>query len=169
MAVEAVGSKFSRNNHYILAPMCLAFAVWFAYDGWINKTYQQEETREDGTPTANLQFNRYAPIGLAAIAVYSLLAAAQVKNKRITADENGLTINGKAVIPYSSVTHIDKRFFEKEGHYTIGYKEGDAEQTLKLSDRKYDGLGLLLDELIRRTGAAPANADASQEDQTKTS
>lgn len=169
MAVEAVGSKFSRNNHYILAAMCLAFAVWFTYDGWINKTYQQEETREDGTPTANLQFNRYAPIGLAAIAVYSLLAAAQVKNKRITTDDEGLTVSGKAAIPYRSITHIDKRFFEKEGHYTIGYKEAGADQSLKLSDRKYDNLGLLLDELIRRTGAAPADAASGREDQQKNS
>jgi len=162
MAVEAVGSKFSRNNHLIVAVMCIVFGAWFAYDGWINKEYQEEQTREDGTPTANLQFNRYAPVGLLAIAVYSLVAAAGVKSKRVVADEQGLTINNKITIPYSNVTHIDKRAFEKEGHFTVGYKEADADQTLKLSDRKYDNLGALLDELILRTGAAPADENQEQ-------
>ncbi len=169
MTVEAVGSKFSRNNNYILTAMCLAFAVWFGYDGWMNEKYQKEETREDGSPSANLQFNRYAPVGLLAVAAYALFAAAQVKSKRIIADENGLTIPGKDAIPYSNITYIDKRFFEKEGFYTIGYKEAGTEQSLKLSDRKYDHLGLLLDELIRRTGAAPADTASGQANQSKTS
>jgi hypothetical protein len=156
MAVEAVGSKFSRNNNLIVAAMCIVFGAWFAYDGWINKEYEKDQTREDGTPSANLQFNRYAPVGLLAIAVYSLVAAAGVKSKRVVADEQGITVNGKTTIPYSSFTHIDQRVFKKEGHFTIGYKEADTDQILKLSDRKYDNLGVLLDELIRRTGAAPA-------------
>ncbi len=149
--------------------MCLAFAAWFGYDGWINKEYQKEQTREDGSPTANLKFNRYAPIGLLAVAAYALIAAAQTKSRRIIADENGLTITGKAPIPYNSITHIDKRFFEKEGFYTIGYQDAGVDQTLKLSDRKYDNLGLLLDELIRRTGAAPADPASGWEEQQKNS
>ena len=44
MAVEAVGSKFSRNNNIIVTLMCLAFGAWFAYDGWISEEYKEFKT-----------------------------------------------------------------------------------------------------------------------------
>lgn len=139
----------------LMALVCVIFAVWFTYDGWINKEYQEKETK-DGKPSANLLFNRYVPIPLAIMAGYFLLAAKKAPKFRIVADENGLSIDGGRTIPYKAITQIDKRYFEKEGHLSLIYTENDTEKKLKLTDRRYDNLGMVLDELVRRTGAQPA-------------
>ena len=155
MAVEATGSKFSRNNNLIMAVVCLAFASWFGYDGWVGEYHDEELVKNNGKPTPNLYFNQYAPVPLAVVAIFALVAAAKVPSRRITADDKGLTLSDGREIPYSSIKKIDKREFDKGGHFIIEYSENETAQQLKLSDRKYDNLGLLLDEIVRQTGAAP--------------
>lgn len=168
MAVTATGSRFRRNNMLILALLCIAGGLWFAYDGWINDKYQEENTDpETGKANPNLQFNRYVPIPLAVIAVYSLIMTAIIPGRRVVADDKGLTLADGCNIPYESLQAIDKRAFDKDGHFTISYAVGQTKKTLKLSDRKYDNLGLLLDEVISQTGAAPANqSDADGTDKS---
>ncbi|MBN2210505.1 MAG: hypothetical protein JW709_03835 [Sedimentisphaerales bacterium] len=162
MAVIATGSKHSRNTCYIIAAACIIFAGWFAYDGWISETYQQENT-VDGKPNTNLLTNRYIPIPLVLVAAYFLFASMQVARRKITADEEKLVLDNGVVIPYTAINKIDKRYFEKEGHFTIEYSAEGAQRTVKLRDARYDGLGLLLDEVVRRTGAQPeSNAKESE-------
>jgi len=158
MAVTATGSKFSRNNSLIFAAVCLAGAAWFGYDGWFGQYRQTELEKNNGVPTPNLYFNQYAPVPLATFAIFSLVSAIRTPSKKVFADENGLTILGKATIPYSSIKQIDKRPFEKEGHFIIEYSQDNGVKKLKLSDRKYDNLALLLDEVIKQTGAKPADS-----------
>ena len=162
MAVTATGSKFRRNNMLILAVICIAGGLWFGYDGWINAEYQENNTDSDtDKPNPNLQFNRYAPIPLAVIAVYEIIMAAIIPSRCVVADEKELTLANGTNIAYESLRAIDKRSFAKDGHFTIRYAVGGAEKSLKLSERKYDNLGLLLDEVISRAGAAPAQAAGS--------
>ena len=161
MAATATGSKFSRNNSLLLTVFCLAFAMWFAYDGWISSAYQTENT-VDGVPNANLKFNRYAPVPLVAVALVSLVAALRTPSRKITADQTGLAVLTSPAIPYASITMIDKRQFEKEGFLIVEYTDAGTTKRLKLADRKYDGLGLVLDELVKQTGAEPAGKAAEQ-------
>lgn len=158
MAVVATGSRRNRQNNYIIVVMCIVFGLWFGYDGWMNKEYQQKETDADGKPKANLIFNRYAPAGLAVLAAYFLVMAVQAGKRKVTADEKGITVEGKPMIPYSSMAKIDKRYFEKEGHFTLEYTAEGKVCKLKLTDRAYDNMGPLLDEVVRRTGAKPADS-----------
>ena len=162
MPVTATGSKFSRNNSLLLTIFCLAFAMWFTYDGWISDTYQTENTVED-VPNANLKFNRYAPVPLVAVALYSLIAALRIPSRKIIADQNGLTVLNRAPIAYASINMIDKRQFEKEGFFIIEYTDAGATNRLKLTDKKYDSLGLVLDELVKQTGAEPATSSTAEQ------
>ena len=155
MAVIATGSKFSAQNWLITAAACIVFAGWFAYDGWGNKEYQAKEIRKDGTPTVNLLFNRYAPIPLVIVAVVSLICSAQVKKKKISADDNVITLANGDTFAYGDITRIDKRNFEKGGAFYVEYKQNNSTQTAKFDDRKFDNLGLLLDEIIKQSGAQP--------------
>ena len=161
MATEATGSKFSRNNSLIAAGMCLAFGLYFGYDGWFGKYRQKELDSNDGKPTPNLYFNQYVPIPLALIAIYSFLSAAKAKNRKLIADERGLTLSASETIAYNRITHIDERRFKKDGFFLVRYKDNDQKKEVKLTDRQYDNLGVLLDELIKQTGAQPEGADES--------
>jgi hypothetical protein len=157
MAVEATGSKFSRHNNLITAVVCLGAALWFGYDGWFGPYKQKQLAINDGKPTSNLLFNQYAPVPLTIFAVWALVAALRGKSRKVTADDKGLVLTDGQQIPYGDIVKIDKRKFAKEGVFTLEYQQGGKDKSLTLSDRKYDHLGLLLDEIIRRTGAAPDN------------
>ena len=158
MAVEAVGSKHSRNNGFIVTVVCLVGSIWLAHDGWLGEYKKTELAKNEGKPTANLYFNRYAPIPLIIIAIIYCIAALRVASRKIVADEDGIKLTSGTEIPYNSIKQIDKGPFQKQGYFTITYNRKDKDKHLKLSDRKYDNLGLLLDELVQKTGAIPADA-----------
>jgi len=157
MAIEATGSKFSRNNNLITFFFCLAVALYFGYDGWFG-SYRDEQLKEnDGKPTVDLLVNMYAPIPLGAFALYSLIAALRIPSRKIIAGQQGLEFSSGKHIDYDSIQQIDKRHFEKKGVFTIDYEDQDKMSREKFSYRSYDNLALLLDEIIRRTGAEPEN------------
>ena len=61
MAIEAPLSRYKRNNFYIYMGVCLVAALWFGYDGYLNKSFIQEHTDEQGRPNGTLAFNQKAP------------------------------------------------------------------------------------------------------------
>ena len=158
MAVIAPGSRHSRVNWLIVAALCAVMGLWFAYDGWLNKNYREKETKE-GKPTANLLFNQYAPFPIGLYALYGFFAAARVRSKKIVLDEKGLCIENKKPIPIDTISYIDNRRFDKDGIFIIGCTNSGLSKKIKLTDRKYDNLAELLAELIKQTGAAPADPD----------
>ena len=157
MAVEAVGSKRSRNNDIIVAVVLLVGSIWLAHDGWLGDYKDKELADNDGKPTANLYFNQYAPIPLTIIAIIYGVAALRGRSRKIVADEDGIKLSGGTEIPYNCIKQIDKGRFQKKGFFTITYDQQDEDKHLKLSARKFDNLGLLLDELVGKTGAKPAD------------
>ncbi len=168
MAVEATGSRYTQNTNYIIAVVCILVGLYFFYDGWFGKYREKELEKNDGQPTLNLYINQYIIIPLAAIAAYCIFSAKRLKSKRIEAGDTALSFSDGLKIPYSSIKQIDKRFFEKEGHFTLEYDADGSVKRIKLKDRMYDGLGLLLDEVVRQTGAAPAETESSEGEETKT-
>ena len=113
-----------------------------------------------GVPNANLKFNRiWGPVVCLLVALYFLRSVVQTPRQRVVADEKGLTVTGRGTIAYGDIKKIDKRFFEKEGYFVVEYDQAGSAKQVKLSDRKFDSLGLLLDELVKQTGAAPAAQD----------
>ena len=158
MAIIAPGSRRSRTNWIITAALCGGMGLWFAYDGWLNKKYQEKETI-DGKMTPNLVFNRYIPFPLGLYVLYCFFAATRVKTKRIVLDEKGLCLENQTPIPIEHISYIDNRYFKEDGVFIVGSTNDGKTKKIKITDRKYDNLAELLEELIKQTGAAPADPD----------
>ncbi len=157
MAVTATGSKYKQKTGYIIAVFCVGITLYCLYDGWISKEYQDKHTVE-GKPDANLMANRiYIPVAAILYGAYMLYSSVKLRSQKIVAESSQLILASGEAVDYSRITQIDKRFFEKEGHFTVFYKKDGQEIRLKLSGQNYDDLGLLLDELVRCTGAAPSS------------
>ena len=157
MAIEAPLSKRKKTNLKIYIAACAVFAIVFAYDGYLSKyhwSYRHtfyEEHVKDGQPDDIMIFNRIAPIFL--VIVVAVLAAKlrAFRNKKLLADENELIINNKEKISYNSIQKIDKTYFDSKGYFIIAYKdENGVEVNCKLSDRTYDNLAAILDELVAK-------------------
>lgn len=151
MAIEAPISKSKKNNFKIYIAVCIGLAIWCAYDGYFNDKWIEEHTDTNGNPEAYLVFNRKAPpyfIGAAVLLGAYLLA---IRNKKIIADENELVLSDKKRVPYDSIQKIDKTHFDSKGFFLITYKNKDGrEVNRKLSDRTYDNLAAILDELVAK-------------------
>jgi len=157
MAIEAPMSKFKKNNFKIAIFACVVFAIIFAYDGYLSR-YEwslrrsfYEKHVKDGKPDDTMIFNRTAPFCLVAIAALLALRLRAIKDKKLLADEKQLIINDKEKISYDSIQKIDKTFFSSKGYFVITYKDKDGtEVNRKISDRTYDNLAVILDELTAK-------------------
>jgi len=153
MAIEAPFSKYKKTNFKIIFIVLLGLGCWFAYDGYLNQKFIEKHTENFGTEEAvadsTLNFNRKSPpffiAGAIAVAVYFMM----VKNKKVIAGESSLiTPNGE--IPYDSIEKINKTNFDNKGFFVITSKQGEKETDTRLSDRNYDNLSEILDELIKK-------------------
>lgn len=155
MAIEAPISKFKKNNVKIGIVILLVLASWFAYDGHFNDDFIKKNT-VDGVPNDTLVFNQKAPPYLAAAAVLLGIYLAVIRNKKLVADENELVVSDGKKIAYDSIEKIDKTHFESKGYFIITYSsatgkdQAGSETKLKISDRKYDNLAAVLDELVAK-------------------
>ena len=153
MAIEAPLSKYKKQNLLIMAAVLAALAGWFAYDGYISEKFQQEhtETNEAGeeVPDSSLAFNRKAPPFFLGAGLLAVVYFFVIKGKKVVAGEKSLVLNGKE-IQYDSIEKINKTFFDKKGYFILIYKEGGTEVDVKLSDRSYDNMPAVLDELVKQ-------------------
>ena len=150
MAIEAPLSKFKRNNVLIYIIGCIIFAVWFGYDGYINKNFIEKHT-EEGKPNTTLVFNQKSPPFFFAGALLCGIYFYMIKGRKLLAEENELIINGKKKIAYDSIVKINKTWFEKKGFFVVTYKNENGKETdYKISDRKYDGLENILNHLVEK-------------------
>ena len=151
MAIVAPLSKYKKTNFKIAIAVCFGLAIWCAYDGYFNDKWIEEHTDTNGNPETYLVFNRKAPpyfIGAAVLLGAYLFA---IRNKKVIADENELVLSDKKRIPYDSIQKIDKTNFDSKGFFLITYKnKDDREVNRKLSDRTYDNLAAILDELVAK-------------------
>ena len=149
MAIEAPLSRYRRNNFLIYIAVCLVLALWFGYDGYINKKFITEHTTEEGHPDSTLIINQKAPpfllLGVVAVGGYWYA----IRNRKLVATEDALVVAGKKRIPYDAIEKIDKTHFETKGLFTVTYKDDKGRMAdYKLSDRQYGNLGPILDHLV---------------------
>jgi len=150
MAITAPLSRHKKTNYVIAFVVLVALSAWFGYDGYLNKGFAEKHTDKDGKPNGTLVFNRQAPFYLLPAAAVVVVAFLLAKDKKAVADETGLHV-GKTTVAYDSIEKIDKTYFESKGFFVVTYKNAQgAEASLRLSDRTYDGLPAVLEELIRR-------------------
>ena len=151
MAIEAPLSKFKKNNLKVYIAICIVFAAWCAYDGYFNDEWIAEHKDAEGNPEPYLTFNRNAPPYLIAAAILLGAYLFAIRNKKVIADETELIIDDKKKIPYASIEKIDKTKFKTKGFFTITYKDNNVgEISRKLTDKTYDNLAAILDELVSK-------------------
>jgi hypothetical protein len=149
MAIEAPLSKYTRTSFLIYIAVCLAMAAWFGYDGYLNDSFIEEHTNEQGVADTDLLINRYAPPFLVGAAAVLGLWLCAIRGRKLVAAEDGLVISAKKRIPYDAIESIDKTHFENKGFFTITYERDNGTQAkCKLSDRQYDNLKAILDHLV---------------------
>ncbi|MCK5174751.1 MAG: hypothetical protein KAR47_15260 [Planctomycetes bacterium] len=150
MAIEAPLGKYNKTNVKIFIVALLGLAIWFAYDGYFNQTFIDKYTDSDGAMEGTLVFNRKAPPFLIVGAVVLGAYYFAISKKKVVADDQSL-ITCKVTIDYDRIEAIDKTHFDSKGYFIVMYKDGqDKDCRLKLSDRTYDNLSAILDELIAR-------------------
>lgn len=157
MAVEAPYSKYRKTNLKIYTGFCIVFAVVFGYDGYMSKydwslrrSFYEEHVK-DGRPDDTMLFNRMAPVVLFAGALLPAFRLRAVRNKKLSAGENELVLGDGKKLTYDSIEKIDKTAFDKKGVFIITYRNKDGTGTdLKVSEKDYDNLGPLLDEVVAK-------------------
>ncbi len=153
MAIEAPLSKYKKQNYLIIFALLVALGGWFAYDGYLNENFIKDHTdisdTGEETPDSDLVFNRKSPpfflAGALLVGGYFLM----VRGRKIVAGDTSLQM-GKVEISYDSIERITKTFFDKKGYFILTYKDGDKEIDVKLSDRSYDNMPAILDELVKQ-------------------
>lgn len=167
MAVTALPSKFTLKWNSMCAFLCLGMAVWFYYDGHYNEEFITKET-VDGKPSIDLQINRvYGPVGCLLTAGYLGYMVFALSKKKVTVDENGITLADGKNIPLDSMTKIDKSKFRKKGKVFIEYEDGEKVAVLELKDTVYDGIKEVINEILRLTGQEPEKAEEDPANQEK--
>lgn len=153
MSIEAPLSKYKRQNYWIIIAVLIGGSIWCVYDGYFNEKFAKENmrTNEAGEEIQGewLIVNRNAPPFMVAGAIIAALRFFMVKDRKVVATETSL-LTGKTEIPFKSIERINKTFFDKKGYFIVTYKEGDKEIDVKLSDRSYDNMPAILDELVRQ-------------------
>jgi hypothetical protein len=146
MAIEAPLSKYKKNNTLIIAAILIGVGAWFAYDGYKNPDFIKKHT-VDGVADSTLNFNRKAPPFMIGAGILLGIYFVVIKGKKIVADENEL-IAGSTTVSYDSIEKINKTHFDKKGFFIVTYSQGGQNKELKLSDRTYDNLGAVLDQIV---------------------
>jgi len=153
MAIEAPLSKYKKQNLLIIVVVLVGLAGWFTYDGYISEKFQQEHTEindaGEEVPDSSLAFNRKAPPFFLGAGLLVVVYFFVIKGKKVVAGEKSLVLNGKE-IQYDSIEKINKTFFDKKGYFIVTYKDGAMEVDVKLSDRSYDNMPAVLDELVKQ-------------------
>ena len=96
-------------------------------------------------------FNKHAPFVFAGAAILLGISYFSLKNKKLLVEDDGISIEGKVKIPYSSIEKINKTHFKSKGFFTIAYKdESGREKVKKLGDRRYDNLAEVLEAIVAK-------------------
>ena len=159
MAVIAPLCKYKKTNYKIYMLMLIAFAIIFAYDGFLSKYkwskrysfYVKHVINNNNKPDHTMLAHQYGPplmfIGAIAVAAYFW----RIKDKKLVAEEVELVFSEKDKIPYSSIESVNKTNFETKGFFIIEYKLPNGQKSQrKISDRTYDNLNAVLEIIVSK-------------------
>jgi hypothetical protein len=148
MAIEAPLSNYKKKNILIVAAILIGIGGWFAYDGYKNQDFIDKHT-VDGVADSTMNFNRKAPPFMIGVGILLGIYFVVVKGKKIVAEENQLVM-GNTSISYDAIEKINKTHFDKKGFFIVTYSQDGQSKELKLSDRTYDNLGAVLDQIVSK-------------------
>ena len=148
MAIEAPLSNYKKKNILIVMAILIGAGVWFWYDGQNNDDFIKKHT-VDGVADPTLVFHRQSPPFFIGAGILLGIYFVVIKGKKIVADENKL-IAGNITVGYDAIEKINKTHFDKKGFFTVTYSQDGQNKELKLSDRTYDNLGAVLDQIVSK-------------------
>ncbi|MHC5184331.1 MAG: hypothetical protein ACYSPI_08665 [Planctomycetota bacterium] len=148
MAIEAPLSKYKKNNTLIIAAILIGGGAWLAYDGYKNQDFIKKHT-VDGVADHTLIIHRKSPPFLVGAGILVGAYYFVIKGKKLIAGENELD-TGKIKIAYDAIEKINKTHFDKKGFFIVTYSQDGQSKELKLSDRTYDNLGQILDQIVSK-------------------
>ncbi|MDD5459801.1 MAG: hypothetical protein PHF37_10470 [Phycisphaerae bacterium] len=149
-------SKYKKTNLKIAIFGALVATVIFGYDGYLSKyewsmrTSFYEEHVKDGVPDDDMQFNQKAPVLLVVVSFLVAFRLFVVKDRKVTADEESITVNGKEKIPYSSIKKVDKTWYQAKGYFDIEYDTGEGQTSSRISRKNYDNLDAVIEKLTAK-------------------
>lgn len=158
MAIVAPYSRYKRGNFKIVIGILLVVGVIFAYDGYLSQYewskrysfYEEHVVSNGGKPDGTMLLNRKLPPCLFAGAALAAVWFVLVRGKKVVADESALHV-GKHRISYDMIESVDKTHFDAKGYFIVTYRnDHGGTSRLRLSDRAYDNLPAVLDELVRQ-------------------
>ena len=150
MAVSAPYCQYKKTNFKIYIVMLLIAAIYFAYDGYFNKTFIKKHTNA-GIADSTLAFNKNSPPFFLGGAVIVAIWFWMVKDKKLVADDEGLVFSEKDKIPYSSIESINKTNYDSKGLFMVEYKLPNGQKSQRqVSSGTYDNLDPVLELLVSK-------------------
>ena len=143
----ATYSRHKKQNLKIWMIVLIGCAIWFSYDGYVNKGFIEKHTKE-GKADSTLNFNRKSPpVFLLGAAVFGAILYIR-KDKKIQTDDKSIILANGTKICFETIERVDKTNFEKKGFFELAYKAGGKEEKQIFSRYQYDNMEAVLDEVI---------------------
>lgn len=151
MAITAPLSRYKKNRCLIWMAILTGFAAYCVYDGYFNDVFKANHSDAQGNPDSTLVFNRKAPPYLIGTAIFIGTYFFTMRGKKVVAEASELIIDDREKIAYDSIEKIDKTNFKSKGYFVITYKDSTGrEVNRKISDRLYDNLEVVLNEIVSK-------------------
>ena len=148
MSLEIKYSSYRVGNWGIWALIMLGLSVWFTYDGYFSEKFIADHT-VDGVADDTLKMNQRfwyvgVPLGLVSGVMYFIC-----NKKRITADDEKITLNTGKTIKFDSIEAVDHTEFKSKGRFVVEYEDGGKQKYI-FSNKAWDGLEPLLENIISK-------------------
>ena len=181
MPAEARITKMWVQQKGIIPFLFLAYAAWFLWDGFIgyprsNQRWDKHEELKANTAEwekycagcgwkTEAPHRRMAPSDIlgqfvvggvtGAVGLFALLYWRRQKRTVVRSDEEGVTTSSGRRVPYSAITHVDKRRWKAKGLALVRYTVAGVNGQFTLDDAKHDpkALDTILQDITSRAAA----------------
>lgn len=178
MPAEARITKLWTQQKGIIPFLFLAYAAWFLWDGFIgyprsNERWDAHEARKDKAgewekycaergwktevPHRRLEgkdiLGQFVVGGMTgAIGLFALIYWQRQRRTVVRSDEEGVTTPSGKRVPYTAITHVDKRRWKAKGLSTVRYTLNGVNGQFTLDDAKHDpkALDTILEDIVSR-------------------
>ena len=181
MRIEARAHRKRIRDHIVFIVLSLAMGGWFAYDGYVtypkenrlvaeenearlaeDPTFVAEPEPYEGYQMAQQKVLAVACGGFALVFVLFLIRALR---NRIVIDDEGLSVDGQAVIPYDAMTSLQTAQWREKGWVDLAYDQDGRSRTVRLDSFKIGSFDELVAAICERKAfeTLPPRGEADEE------
>jgi hypothetical protein len=157
MHTESGATRERQMRVLIVLLACLAFCLWFAYDGWIGYPRENQEDLNAGRnqprhARLSIQTQRSLAAGFVVLSIIAAVHLIRVLRTRAVLDDQGMVYNRGPVIGWDQMTALDCAQYEAKGWVDLVYESGGRQRRRRLDSYHLARFDDLIDELCRRKG-----------------